>query len=247
MRTTYLVLSINGGGFKGFACLLVLVHLMAEISDEDDKNSSTPRPWFNLIRGTSTRGLIPILLGRFGLSCWEGIEVYKEVGATMSGGEADSRNIWKRIIEECQLSSAMFERKLEDVIEKYTGRKGALFGPLKSAPDTVAHESTKTRQTFVTVVSKIGTAGVDAYRIRSYPRPLCDIGPAPYGHKWTIFKGARGTMICSSTLSIPTRYSKWPCNVYVPRRRVLGVQQFCQDCYRQDWENVQLRRSYHAC
>ena len=48
------------------------------------------------------------------------------------------------------------------------------------------------------MVSKINSAGVDAYRIRSYPRPRDEIDPAPYGHKWTIFEGARGT--CATPL-----------------------------------------------
>ncbi|KAF8427178.1 acyl transferase/acyl hydrolase/lysophospholipase [Boletus edulis BED1] len=181
----------------GLACLLILVHLMEEIqvsggNDASDEDTLPPKPCqiFDLICGTSSGGLIAILLGRFGLSCKEAIEVYREVGATMFGGETDSGEIWRQIMEGGQLSAAMFEKKLEDLIAKYTGSKDALFRPLKNAPDTVVHDSTKT---FVTVVSKIGSAGVDAYRIRSYPRPLRDINPAPYGHKWTIFEGARAT------------------------------------------------------
>lgn len=141
----YLVLSIDGGGFKGLACLFVLAHLMVEISGGDDEDALIHRPCqiFDLICGTSTGGLIAILLGRFGLSCEEAIDVYREVGATMFGGEANSADLWRRIIEGGQLSPTMFERKLEDLAEKYTGRKDALFRPLKSAPDTVVHESTK--------------------------------------------------------------------------------------------------------
>ncbi|KAF8547904.1 FabD/lysophospholipase-like protein [Imleria badia] len=194
---SYLVLSIDGGGFKGLACLLILAHLMAEISDGNEEDIPHPRPCqiFDLVCGTSTGGLIAILLGRFGLSCGEAIEVYREVGATMFGGETDSRKIWGHIMEVGQLPSAMFERKLQDLTEKYTGIKDALFRPLKSGPDTVIHDSTKT---FVTVISKSGPAGVDAYRIRSYPRPSHNIDPAPYGHKWTIFEAARGT--CATPL-----------------------------------------------
>jgi hypothetical protein len=125
----------------------MLAHLMAEISGGNDEDTPPPRPCqvFDLICGTSTGGLIAILLGRFGLSCGEAIEVYREVGETMFGGEADSRKIWGHIIEEGQLPSAMFERKLEDLTAKYTGSKDALFRPLRSAPDTVAHDSTKVR------------------------------------------------------------------------------------------------------
>ena len=141
----HLVLSIDGGGFRGLACLFMLAHLMVEISDGNDEDMPPPKPCqiFDLICGTSTGGLIAILLGRFGLSCGEAIEVYREIGATMFGGETDSRKIWGHILEKGPLPSAMLERKLEEVTEKYTGRKDALFKPLKSTPDTVAHESTK--------------------------------------------------------------------------------------------------------
>jgi patatin-like phospholipase/acyl hydrolase len=55
---------------------------MQEIGLEDSEDV-LPRPCqiFDLICGTSTRGLIAILLGPFGLSCEEAVDVYKEVGA----------------------------------------------------------------------------------------------------------------------------------------------------------------------
>ncbi|KAF9467927.1 acyl transferase/acyl hydrolase/lysophospholipase [Collybia nuda] len=193
------VLSIDGGGFRGLSCLLVIAHLMQEIGlavNEDDP----PRPYqvFDLICGTSTGGLIAILLGRFGLSCDEAIEVYREIGTTMFNGEADAGKIWGNIIHGEQFSSAIFEKKLEEIVARYTGSKDTLVKPPKTSPDTHYHEST---QTFVTVVSRVGSAGVDAYRIRSYPRPLDDIDPSPYGHKWSIFEAIRGTCAAPMYLS----------------------------------------------
>ena len=141
----YLVLSIDGGGFKGLACLRILAHLMAQISGGDDEVSPRPCQVFDLICGTSTGGLIAILLGRFGLSCEEAIEVYRDVGETMFDGETDSRKMWEYIIKGGQLPSERFEEKLEDLTAKYTGSKDALFRPLKTAPDTVDHDSTKVR------------------------------------------------------------------------------------------------------
>ncbi|KAH7903486.1 acyl transferase/acyl hydrolase/lysophospholipase, partial [Hygrophoropsis aurantiaca] len=161
--TPRFVLSIDGGGFRGLACLQILRHLTEDITGDDE---TPPCQIFDLICGTSTGGLIAILLGRFGLTCKEAIKVYKELGATMFGGEADWGRIWRDIIQGDRLSSTMFEKKLEEITERYTGRKDALMKPGKRDPDTVVHESTKT---FVTVVSTIGSAGVDAYRIRSYP------------------------------------------------------------------------------
>lgn len=141
----YLVLSIDGGGFKGLACLLILSHLMAEISAGNDEDTPPPAPCqiFDLICGTSTGGLIAILLGRFGLTCGEAIEVYREIGAMMFGGETNSGKIWGHIIQKGHLPSAMFDRKLEDLTAKYTGSKDALFRPLKGSPDTVIHDTTK--------------------------------------------------------------------------------------------------------
>lgn len=82
------VLSIDGGGFRGLSCLLILAHLMQEIGLDEDV---LPQPCqiFDLICGTSTGGLNAIFLGRFGLSCEEAVDVYKEVGATMFDGEAN--------------------------------------------------------------------------------------------------------------------------------------------------------------
>ncbi|KAF8815230.1 FabD/lysophospholipase-like protein [Phlegmacium glaucopus] len=194
MLLACLVLSIDGGGFRGLSCLLILSHFMDQIriSIEED---TTPKPCelFDLICGTSTGGLIAILLGRFGLSCHEAIKVYEEIGETMFNGEADNGKIWGNIIHGEQISSVMLEKKLEEIVVEYTGSKDTLFNP--SQKDAVSHDHTRT---FVTVVSKVGSAGVDAYRIRSYPRPFGDIDPPPYSHQWTIFEGARGT--CAAPL-----------------------------------------------
>lgn len=53
-------------------------------------------------------------------------------------------------------------------------------------------------KTFITIVSKIGAAGVEPYRVRSYPTPPTEIDPSPYGHKWTVLQCARGT--CAAPL-----------------------------------------------
>lgn len=138
------VLSVDGGGFRGLSCLLILAHLMMEVGlDEDD----LPRPCqiFDLICGTSTGGLIAILLGRFGLSCGEAIDVYREIGATMFDGEADMGRIWGNIIHGGQFSSNLLEKKLEEIVERYTGSKDTLFKAPKSAPDAIVHESTHVR------------------------------------------------------------------------------------------------------
>lgn len=59
------ILSLDGGGVRGLSSLLVLRQIMEEIQRQTDAQE-TPRPcdYFDLIGGTSTGGLIAIMLGR---------------------------------------------------------------------------------------------------------------------------------------------------------------------------------------
>jgi patatin-like phospholipase/acyl hydrolase len=67
------VLSFDGGGVRGLASLIILRGLMDNIREEKfnqgDKTWTNPRPceYFDLICGTSTGGLIAIMLGRLGM------------------------------------------------------------------------------------------------------------------------------------------------------------------------------------
>jgi len=59
------ILSLDGGGVRGLSSLVVLREIMEEIQRQA-KLKETPRPcdYFDLIGGTSTGGLIAIMLGR---------------------------------------------------------------------------------------------------------------------------------------------------------------------------------------
>lgn len=71
------ILSIDGGGIKGVTALEILRNIMAEVSKKEqgavdrpnnDQNDAQPllKPcdYFDLICGTSTGGLIALMLGR---------------------------------------------------------------------------------------------------------------------------------------------------------------------------------------
>lgn len=62
------VLSLDGGGVRGLSSLLILQEIMEDIERRTDANE-TPLPckYFDLIGGTSTGGLIAIMLGRLGM------------------------------------------------------------------------------------------------------------------------------------------------------------------------------------
>jgi len=62
------ILSLDGGGIRGLSSLLILRTIMERIKLAN-RLSQTPKPcdYFDLIGGTSTGGLIAIMLGRLRL------------------------------------------------------------------------------------------------------------------------------------------------------------------------------------
>ena len=62
------ILSLDGGGVRGLSSLLILRDIMEDI-ERRTKVDETPKPceYFDLIGGTSTGGLIAIMLGLLGM------------------------------------------------------------------------------------------------------------------------------------------------------------------------------------
>ena len=71
------LLSLDGGGVRGLSSLLILRQIMENISDE----GPIPKPceYFDMIGGTSTGGLIAIMLGRLEMTLDECIDAYKQL------------------------------------------------------------------------------------------------------------------------------------------------------------------------
>ena len=67
------LLSLDGGGIRGISSLLLLKKLMESI---DPKDPPRPCDYFDLIGGTSTGGLIALMLGRLRLTVDDCIEAY---------------------------------------------------------------------------------------------------------------------------------------------------------------------------
>ncbi|KAF2478076.1 FabD/lysophospholipase-like protein [Lindgomyces ingoldianus] len=82
------LLSLDGGGVRGLSSLMVLDDLMESIALEEKRigrrpqSSTTPlKPcdYFDLIGGTSTGGIIAILLSRLRLDCKQCISIYSKL------------------------------------------------------------------------------------------------------------------------------------------------------------------------
>ncbi|KAI1638581.1 acyl transferase/acyl hydrolase/lysophospholipase [Biscogniauxia mediterranea] len=74
------ILSLDGGGVRGISSLQILQELMERIK-ETEGLAKVPRPCeiFDLIGGTSTGGIMAIMLGRLGMAVDDCIRVYRNV------------------------------------------------------------------------------------------------------------------------------------------------------------------------
>ena len=72
------ILSLDGGGIRGISSLYILKEVMRQIARDYQADnpaapelSLSPRPfeYFDLISGTSTGGLIALMLGRLRMVC----------------------------------------------------------------------------------------------------------------------------------------------------------------------------------
>jgi patatin-like phospholipase/acyl hydrolase len=70
METLPRVLTLDGGGVRGLSSLLILREIMENVSRErglPETEMPKPSEHFDLIGGTSTGGLIAIMLGLLGM------------------------------------------------------------------------------------------------------------------------------------------------------------------------------------
>ncbi|RDB19650.1 Phospholipase A I [Hypsizygus marmoreus] len=196
------ILVIDGGGFRGLGSLIVIDSIMKTVASRSRK-PLLPCEVFDLICGTSTGGLIAILLGRLGLDCATAIQIYKDLAISVCGTE--ERAFWEKLLRSIDgsLEAKSYEDALAEVIQKYTGVTDTAMVTLKSGGEVVGHGTTNT---FVTVTSDAPTYNNRIHCIRSYPSTVRP--PPPSGHQWLIREAARGT-VASRVFMSPLFVSKY--------------------------------------
>ncbi|KAF2730101.1 FabD/lysophospholipase-like protein [Polyplosphaeria fusca] len=103
-----LILTLDGGGIRGYASLLILKRLMHEIAvcekrlqDEEgpvpgssrttfEENDLLPCHYFDYMYGTSTGGLISVMLARLRMTVPQCLEIYREVGNDLFGSRRNT-------------------------------------------------------------------------------------------------------------------------------------------------------------
>ncbi|KAG4429784.1 hypothetical protein IFR05_014734 [Cadophora sp. M221] len=106
------LLSFDGGGVRGLSSLLVLENVLEQVKNREQLTEA-PLSWeyFDMIAGTSTGGLIVILLGRLKLSVKQCIELYEDVAKEIFGSE-------QALTSSTRFSSARFKEVLQSRIRR---------------------------------------------------------------------------------------------------------------------------------
>ncbi|QRV97071.1 patatin-like phospholipase protein [Ceratobasidium sp. AG-Ba] len=81
------ILSLDGGGVRGYSTLIILKKFLLHLKAQSpDKKDILPADYFDLIIGTSTGGIIALMLGRLRMSVDEAIEAYQQLSKKIFAG-----------------------------------------------------------------------------------------------------------------------------------------------------------------
>lgn len=161
------LLSLDGGGVRGLSTLYILKGLMTRLNYER-QNAGLPcvKPCevFDLIGGTSTGGLIAIMLGRLEMDVDACIAAYSELMKTVF----EEKSSWLPVSWSGKVQARFDSAKLKSAIEDAISKTDA------SSADAFNDGKKRGCHTFVCATAK-ETAGVT--RLRSYTLP--DEGEIP--------------------------------------------------------------------
>ncbi|KAJ7464155.1 FabD/lysophospholipase-like protein [Mycena latifolia] len=153
------LLAFDGGGIRGLSSLLILEGIMYRIKAE--KNLGVlPRPceYFDLIGGTSTGGLIALMLGRLRMSVEEAIQAYDTLAQAVFSET-------KRFGQDGKFKASL----LEGAIQKIVKEKSASQDPYETMKDPLDRDAIC--RTFVCAQSAHAMRGKIPVLFRTYDSP----------------------------------------------------------------------------
>lgn len=171
------LLCLDGGGVRGLSSLYILKALMASINVQ---NPPKPCQYFDMIGGTSTGGLIAIMLGRLGMTVDECIAVYRDLSSKVF------TKVHHRLNIRGQVQGRFNHHAIEQCVKDLLRQKGL-------SEDTLLYDGDiYTCKTFVCATSKqtSNTVILSSYLNPRRGRDLADIA--------TIWQAARATSAATS-------------------------------------------------
>jgi predicted acylesterase/phospholipase RssA len=188
------ILALDGGGVRGLSSLLILREIMEEIERKSGAEK-TPLPceYFDLIGGTSTGGLIAIMLGRLRMvrsrngvankSIEECIAKYIELAETVFNIDNVIAGTIPTGDDRCRFDASILEGVIKKLVKEKLGDENATMAP--------AHAEGPFCPTYVVAMSASNADGPPTL-FRSY---RCDGFNA---NKCTIWQAARATSAAPS-------------------------------------------------
>ncbi|THU84514.1 FabD/lysophospholipase-like protein, partial [Dendrothele bispora CBS 962.96] len=117
------LISPDGGSIRGVSELIVLHEIMVRVQARKDL-SDLPKPceYFHLIGGTSTGGLIAIMLGRLEMSTEEALAQYKALT-----GHIFSKDNQEFMGHDGTFKATTLEEKMRELLQRFSGDPEALI------------------------------------------------------------------------------------------------------------------------
>lgn len=117
------ILCLDGGGVRGLASLMIVKHLMDRL---EQQRGGRLEPWqeFDMIAGTSTGGLIAIMLGRLRMSVAEAIEAYKTLSRRIFTPVHSKGNVAGRALATLRADGKFESEPLELVVKEMCRKEG---------------------------------------------------------------------------------------------------------------------------
>ncbi|KAJ3537702.1 hypothetical protein NMY22_g5481 [Coprinellus aureogranulatus] len=177
------LLSCDGGGVRGVSPLRILKKIMQRVAELEGKPNIKPCEYFDMMVGTSTGGLIALMLGRLQMTIDECEKKYDEISQKVFGSKAG----WVIRDESTAFATGSYlydPKNLEDAIKKVVGDK--LGDPL--AP--MLEENPKCKVLVMSALaSKVEDANT-AVHLRNYKT---DESVPSEALGWQIWEAARAT------------------------------------------------------
>ncbi|KAK0477683.1 FabD/lysophospholipase-like protein [Armillaria novae-zelandiae] len=106
--------AVDGGGIRGVSELFILDEMMKRIRlRENLPNTPKPCEYFDLIGGTSTGGLIAIMLGRLKISTEEALQSYNKISSVVFSSENR-----KPVYRDGKFKATTLKEEMQNVVRK---------------------------------------------------------------------------------------------------------------------------------
>ncbi|KAL4257458.1 FabD/lysophospholipase-like protein [Pleurotus pulmonarius] len=111
------LLSIDGGGVRGISSLVILENIMLKLTNNPD---TKPCEYFDMICGTSTGGLIALMLGRLRMSIPQCIAAYNKFASEIFEWNGDKATAAKRLASGYAYGADTFESAIKAIVKQYS-------------------------------------------------------------------------------------------------------------------------------